>query len=158
MAKLNIYRKFATALIVSVLVSVGWIGYEVCLFMSKPYSNSRIIREYCCISQNQIGSSSVFAAGDQECNIKLHLSTFKNLSILSCLDSFVCTLLGYASVSLFLKSLMSLQFLSCRFTPNQQMYLMNDGSMLGLFLPSGMSCLSYFFVSFATCGHLHKTQ
>jgi hypothetical protein len=44
MAKLDIYRKFATALIISVLVSVGWIGYEVCLFMSKPYSNSRIIK------------------------------------------------------------------------------------------------------------------
>lgn len=44
MAKLDIYRKFATALIVAVLVSVGWIGYEVCLFMSKPYSNSRIIK------------------------------------------------------------------------------------------------------------------
>lgn len=29
MAKLDIYRKFATALIVSVLVSVGWIGYEI---------------------------------------------------------------------------------------------------------------------------------
>lgn len=44
MAKLDIYRKFATALIVSVLVSVGWIGYEVCLFMSKTYSNSRNIK------------------------------------------------------------------------------------------------------------------
>ncbi|ONM22183.1 Transmembrane protein 87B [Zea mays] len=29
MAKLDIYRKFATALIISVLVSVGWIGYEI---------------------------------------------------------------------------------------------------------------------------------
>ncbi|ONM21451.1 Triacylglycerol lipase SDP1 [Zea mays] len=44
MAKLDIYRKFAIALIVYVMVSVKWIGYEVCLFMSNPYSNSRIIK------------------------------------------------------------------------------------------------------------------
>jgi hypothetical protein len=31
MAKLEIYRKFAIALTVSVLVSVGWIVYEVYL-------------------------------------------------------------------------------------------------------------------------------
>jgi hypothetical protein len=35
MAKLEIYRKFAIALIVSVLVSVGWIGYEVMLIHMK---------------------------------------------------------------------------------------------------------------------------
>ena len=29
MAKLDIYRKFTIALAVTVLVSIGWIGYEV---------------------------------------------------------------------------------------------------------------------------------
>jgi hypothetical protein len=53
---------------------------------------------------------------------------------------------------LFHNSLMPSQFLSYRFTPNQQMYLMNDDIMPGLFLPYGMSFLSYFFVLFATCG------
>ena len=52
MAKLEIYRKFAIALIVSVLVSVAWIGYEVCLFMSKQYFKSRIIKGHFCISNN----------------------------------------------------------------------------------------------------------
>jgi hypothetical protein len=56
-------------------------------------------REYCCITQDKMGSSSVFVAGDQENNFKLHLSTFKNLSVLHCLDSFICTSLGYAFVS-----------------------------------------------------------
>ena len=31
MAKLDIYRKFTNALGVAVVVSVGWIGYEVLL-------------------------------------------------------------------------------------------------------------------------------
>lgn len=29
MAKLDIYRKFTIALAITVLVSIGWIGYEV---------------------------------------------------------------------------------------------------------------------------------
>ncbi|XP_025799740.1 transmembrane protein 87B-like [Panicum hallii] len=40
MTKLEIYRKFAIALIVSVLVSVGWIGYEI-YFKSTDVFNER---------------------------------------------------------------------------------------------------------------------
>ncbi|WVZ65086.1 hypothetical protein U9M48_014507 [Paspalum notatum var. saurae] len=40
MAKLDIYRRFAIALIVSVLVSVGWIGYEI-YFKSTDVFNER---------------------------------------------------------------------------------------------------------------------
>ncbi|CAN6167082.1 unnamed protein product [Urochloa humidicola] len=40
LAKLEIYRKFAIALIVSVLVSVGWIGYEI-YFKSTDVFNER---------------------------------------------------------------------------------------------------------------------
>jgi hypothetical protein len=40
MAKLDIYRKFTIALAVTVLVSIGWIGYEI-YFKSTDVFNER---------------------------------------------------------------------------------------------------------------------
>lgn len=139
MAKLELYRKFTNYLAVFVLLSIAWIGYEVCHYLSlfSRYSTLQHIMLYLVATKMSCYGVCIFILW------ALWMFTY-TFDLCLCLYWFC--------------SFVLLWFLLPSYTSMLVTNIMSYGSMPGLFQVFGLYLPSLSWLWYASYGLLHATQ